>query len=108
MPSSLEEPKEDLSSEIPNSWSIQQAPFSQLKLREGWSGANPTDPFERTINDVPKYHNTMRNKPQIPGERTGVITNSTTYWKQKTSSKPQIAREEHRIPNSERLDKYFK
>lgn len=34
MPSSLEEPKEELSSEIPNSWSIQQAPFSQLKLRE--------------------------------------------------------------------------
>lgn len=32
--SSLEEPKEELSSETANSWSIQHAPFSQLKLRE--------------------------------------------------------------------------
>jgi len=36
---------------------------------------------------MPKYHDSVRNKPKILGERTSVTTNSTAYWKQKISSK---------------------
>lgn len=32
---------------------------------------------------MPRYHNSMRNKPENLGERTSIITNSATYWKQR-------------------------
>lgn len=75
-------------------------PFSQLKMTEG-----KTD-----LEKIQLIHFTTiaRKQPEILGERTNVILNLTTYWKQKIFPKSGLPEQKHRIQNSERLDKYFK